>query len=133
MANGQLLSVLLRADVTMCLDQFCTKCRTATRHLNHVLRQPGNSWRRLFLFPRSSRMRVMNHNWSARKQRLHLQSVGGINRHSALSEDRISLCNFVTIFNFICTVKLYRKIYSCNHETFRKTGIGPRIMIKFTR
>jgi len=33
----------------------------------------------------SSRMLVMNHNWSARKQRLHLQSVAGISRHSALS------------------------------------------------
>jgi len=39
-------------------------------------------------FP-SSHMRVMNHNWSARKQRLHPQSVAGISRHSALSEDRI--------------------------------------------
>ena len=40
----------------------------------------------------SSRMRVMNHDWSARKQRLHLQSVAGISRHSALSEDRIRQC-----------------------------------------
>jgi len=37
-------------------------------------------------------MCVMNHNWSARKQRLHLQSVAGISRHSALSEDRIRQC-----------------------------------------
>jgi len=37
-------------------------------------------------------MRVMNHNWSARKQRFHLQSVAGISRHSALSEDRIRQC-----------------------------------------
>ena len=34
------------------------------------------------------RMRVMNHNWSARKQRIHLQSAAWISRHSALSEDR---------------------------------------------
>ena len=47
-----------------------------------------------FLLLLSSRMRVMNHrpNWSARKQRLHLQSVAGISRHSALSEDRIRQC-----------------------------------------
>jgi len=37
----------------------------------------------------SSRMSVMNHNWSARKQHLHLQSAAGISRHSAFSEDRI--------------------------------------------
>ena len=40
----------------------------------------------------SSRMRVMNHNWSATKQRLHLQSVAEINRHSVLSGDRIRQC-----------------------------------------
>ena len=32
----------------------------------------------------SSRMRVMNHNWSATKQRLHPQSVAKIIRHSVL-------------------------------------------------
>jgi len=40
----------------------------------------------------SSRMRVMNHNWSATKQRLHLQGVAEISRHSVLSEDRIRQC-----------------------------------------
>jgi len=44
-----------------------------------------------FMF-QSSRMRVMNHNWSATKQRLHLQSVAKISRHSALSDDRIRQC-----------------------------------------
>jgi len=34
-------------------------------------------------------MRVMNHNWSASKQRHHLQSVARISHHSALSEDSI--------------------------------------------
>ena len=37
----------------------------------------------------SFRMRVMNHNWSATKQRLHPQSVADISRHSVLSGDRI--------------------------------------------
>jgi len=37
----------------------------------------------------SSRMRVMNHNWSATKQRLHPQSVAEISRHSVSSKDRI--------------------------------------------
>jgi len=40
----------------------------------------------------SSRMRVMNHNWSATKQRLHLHSVAEISRHSVLSGDRIRQC-----------------------------------------
>jgi len=34
-------------------------------------------------------MRVMNHNWSATKQRLHLQSLAEISRHSVLSRDKI--------------------------------------------
>jgi len=37
-------------------------------------------------------MRVINHNWSARKQRPHLQRAAGTSRHSTLSEDRIQQC-----------------------------------------
>jgi len=37
-------------------------------------------------------MHAMNHNWSARKHGLRLQSAAGISRHSALSEDRIRQC-----------------------------------------
>ena len=40
----------------------------------------------------SSRMRVMSHNWSATKQRPHLQSVAEISHHSVLSVDRIRQC-----------------------------------------
>ena len=40
----------------------------------------------------SSHMHVINHNWSATKQRLHLQSVAEISRHSVLSGDRIRQC-----------------------------------------
>ena len=40
----------------------------------------------------SSRMHVMNHNWSATKQHLHPQSVAEISRHSVLSGDRIRQC-----------------------------------------
>jgi len=40
---------------------------------------------RLFTVSASSRMRVMNHNWSATKQCLHLQSVAEIIRHPARS------------------------------------------------
>jgi len=36
----------------------------------------------------SSRMRVINHNWSAMKQRLHPQSVAEISRYSVLSGDQ---------------------------------------------
>jgi len=40
----------------------------------------------------SSRMRVINHNWSATKQHLHPQSVAEISRHSVLSGDRSWQC-----------------------------------------
>jgi len=40
----------------------------------------------------SSRMRVINHNWSATKQHPHPQSVAEISRHSVLSGDRIRQC-----------------------------------------
>jgi len=40
----------------------------------------------------SSRMHVINHNWSATKQCLHLQSVAEISRHSVLSGDKIQQC-----------------------------------------
>jgi len=40
----------------------------------------------------SSRMRVINRNWSATKQRPHPQSVAEISRHSVLSGDRIRQC-----------------------------------------
>ena len=40
----------------------------------------------------SSRMRVINHNWSATKQRPHPQSVAEISHHSVLSGDRIQQC-----------------------------------------
>ena len=33
-------------------------------------------------------MRVINHNWSSTKQRLHPQSVAEISRHSVLSGDK---------------------------------------------
>ena len=35
----------------------------------------------------SSHMRVINHDWSATKQRLHPQSVAEISRHLVLSGD----------------------------------------------
>ena len=40
----------------------------------------------------SSRMRVINHNWSVKKQCLHPQSAAEISRHSVLSADRIRQC-----------------------------------------
>ena len=44
---------------------------------------------RMLSFGTSSRMHVMNHNWSPTKQHLHPQSVAEIGRHSVLSGDRI--------------------------------------------
>jgi len=37
-------------------------------------------------------MRVINHNWSATKQRPHQQSAAEISRHSVMSGDRIRQC-----------------------------------------
>jgi len=63
------------------------------------LQRKMSSWVRVrmlsvdwYHFQSSSRMRVMNHNWSATKQRLHPQSVAEISRHSVLSWDRIRQC-----------------------------------------
>jgi len=46
----------------------------------------------------SSRMRFMNHNWSATKQRLHPQSVAQISRNSVSSGDRIKQCGISSGF-----------------------------------
>jgi len=43
-------------------------------------------------------MRVMNHNWSAKKQRLHPQSVVKISRHLVLPGDRIQQCGTLSGF-----------------------------------
>ena len=54
--------------------------------------QAGCGLGSLLLLGSSSCMCVMNHNWSARKQRHHLQSVAKISHHSAMSEHRIRQC-----------------------------------------
>ena len=58
---------------------------------NHQLSK-HQSWRHRISASSSSRMRIMNHNWSATKQRFHSQSVAEISRHSVLSGDRIRQC-----------------------------------------
>jgi len=45
-----------------------------------------------FISSSSSRMHVINHNWSATKQHLHPQCVAEISRHLVLSGDRIQQC-----------------------------------------
>ena len=40
----------------------------------------------------SSRMRVINYNWSATKEHVHPQSVAEISRYSVLSGERIRQC-----------------------------------------
>ena len=62
--------------------QYCL-CSLAKRQLLHELLSYQSS---------SSRMRVLNHNWSATKQRPHPQSVAEISRHSVLSGDRTQQC-----------------------------------------
>ena len=54
----------------------------------------------------SSRMHVMNHNWSATKQCLHPQSVSEISRRSVLSGDRSRQCGTLVLGDGGC--------YFCN-------------------
>jgi len=54
----------------------------------------------------SSRMRVMNHNWSATKQRLHPLSVAVISRHSVLTYTVVDGRH-----RFICYRQVYRRRY----------------------
>ena len=58
----------------------------------HRLRSSGYCVLNFTSSSSSSRMRVIYHNWSATKQRLHLQSVAEISHHSVLSGDRIRQC-----------------------------------------
>ena len=57
--------------------------RGSRRNFAKMFSRPWENHRMIVL----PRMRAMNH-WSARKQRIHLQSAAWISRHSALSEDR---------------------------------------------
>jgi len=59
-----------------------------TRYVEHFPATVATS----LLLSSSSRMCVMNHNWSATKHCLHLQSVAEISRHSVLSGDRVRQC-----------------------------------------
>jgi len=73
----------------------------------------------------SSRMRVVNHNWSARKQRLYPQSVAEISRHSVLSGDRIRQCGTSSGSHHNYWLKLYHMctVYplSNNHSVLYTT------------
>ena len=53
---------------------------------------PHRNFAKMFDTSSSSHMRVLNHDWSAMKQRPHPQSVAEISRHSVLSGDRIQQC-----------------------------------------
>ena len=63
----------------------------------------------------SSRMRVINHNWSATKQRPHLQSVAEISRHSVLPGDRIR--QFETSLPLPRIDTMHRTLYFTTSQT----------------
>ena len=70
-------------------------CITWKPNLNNTNRQRGKMTTAVSVScvtSSSSRMRVINHNWSATKQRRHPQSVAEISHHSVLSGDRIRQC-----------------------------------------
>jgi len=59
-------------------------------------------------------MRVINHNWSATKQHLHLQSVAEISRHSVLSGTgfdnvRHRLGSLPTVYGSSCTTGVKKR------------------------
>jgi len=65
----------------------CTTAATFNHHIIiiSVFVVPYHNLAQLQCIASSSRMRVLNHNWSATKQRPHPQSVAEISRHSVLS------------------------------------------------
>ena len=71
---------------------FCAERQSRTRGIYVVGLETWENGSEHHVQSSSSRMRVMNHNWSATKQRLHPQSVAEISRHSVLSGDRIRQC-----------------------------------------
>jgi len=64
------------------------QCFYANSILNEHKKHIFELWTIIFL----SCMRVMDHNWSAKKQHLHLQSVARTSHYSALLEDSIWQC-----------------------------------------
>ena len=64
----------------------------------------------------SSHMRVMNHNWSATKQCLHLQSVDKISRHSVLSGRQVETIESIDVkaVNMLMLFYNYVKLVSVN-------------------
>ena len=63
-------------------------------------------------------MRVINHNWSATKQRPHPQSVAEISHHSVLSGDRIRQCETSSRSRHKDTDQcLYVTISFCRHRS----------------
>ena len=73
---------------TVLHNQPSIDVQASVSHVMSASRHESDEWYRSL--STSSRMRaIVNHNWSARKQRLHLQSAPGISHHSALAEDRI--------------------------------------------
>jgi len=64
-------------------------------------------------------MRVLNHNWSATKQRPHLQSAAEISRHSVfLSGDRLQQCE-----TFLGRVELVTLKLTDRHEASRGLSV----------
>jgi len=80
-------------------SSLCVGCNNVTDHRRQTDRRTDRQTDRrtdgqlIMLMPSSSfRMPVMNHNWSATKQRPHPQSEAEISHHSVLSGDRIRQC-----------------------------------------
>ena len=73
--DGDLQGPRYRFQITFHFHHHCS-IWNSRRFVIILIRSPASS----------SRMRVVNHNWSATKQRLYLQSAAKISCHSALSQ-----------------------------------------------
>ena len=87
--NHHVISLLL-ANTTRCVQPF--HCTMHTYNTEILTTGMHNFPYLILSTSSSSRMRVIDHNWSATKQRIHPQSVAKISRHSVLSGDRIRQC-----------------------------------------
>jgi len=95
--------------VLFCVDDQTTVVQVLTLHTVTNAKHCHSS---------SSCICVMNHNWSATKQRLHLQSVAEISCHSVLSGDRIWQCETLSGSHHKDTDQcLYVAISFCRHRS----------------
>jgi len=91
--NDSIMPMLSRSHETAAPAIATEPCQVTTRqYCTYPHQEDTKGHNYVLLTSSSSCMRVMNHNWSATKQRPHPQNVAEISCHSVLSGDRIRQC-----------------------------------------